>query len=119
MQNHILGKIPHLPERSRLDIELVRERAFALSRFGRDLEGALHELAEFDALHPRSAASPISDRQTRAALLADAARALWTLIVQREACGLYDTQTLLEEYQVPGEVQRALAAGRDPPCAIG
>ncbi len=115
MTTHILGHIPDLHGRSRLDIELMRERASALSRFGRDLECALHELVAFDGRHP----APISstDLGERSALLAAAAGALWTLIVQREACGLFDTQTLLEEYQVPGEVQRTMGKLHEPPSA--
>ncbi len=67
MHRHILGKVsPDLRARSPsalLDLELIHERASSLGRLGRALEAALHQLAEFDACHPREAPISLRDRQ--------------------------------------------------------
>jgi hypothetical protein len=39
-----------------------------------------------------------------------AARALWELIVQREACGLRDGGMVVRMYRVPAEVQDRIGA---------
>ena len=102
-----------------LDFELVREKASALGRFGRNLEGALHALRDFDATHPRCPVLSPQDLQARSALVAEAGRVLWLLVVQREACGFSDSRAMMEDYRVPAEVQREMGAVRDPrPCAI-
>jgi hypothetical protein len=83
--------------------ELAKEKATALGRMGRALEGALADLAAFDAGHAREALSP--DQQgLRASLVAAASVALWHFVVQREACGLRDTRYVLRDYRVPPEV---------------
>jgi hypothetical protein len=41
----------------------------------------------------------------RAALVASAAQALWQFVVQREACGLRDSGTMMRMYGVPAEVR--------------
>lgn len=81
-----------------LEYELVQEQAAALGRMGRVLEAALAKLREFDA----GASTP--DREVRRALVTAAAKALWMFVVQREACGLYDSRTVARDYNVPGEV---------------
>jgi hypothetical protein len=86
-----------------LEYELVQEQAAALGRMGRALEGALAKLGEFDAAHPHLDA-PASDRQARRLLVTEAGRALWMFVVQREACGLRDSRTVMRDYGVPGEV---------------
>lgn len=86
-----------------LDYELVQEQAAALGRMGRALEAALDKLREFDAAH-MPAAAPASERQIRRALVTEAGRALWMFVVQREACGLRDSRTVMRDYNVPGEV---------------
>jgi len=88
-----------------LDYEIVQEQAAALGRMGRALEAALARLAEFDAAHPRVGA-PASVRQARRALVMEAGHALWMFVVQREACGLRDSRTVMRDYGVPDEVQR-------------
>ena len=90
-----------------LDYEIVQEQAAALGRMGRALEAALARLREFDAAHPRSAAPP-SAQQARRALVMEAGYALWMFVVQREACGLRDSRTVMRDYNVPGEVQRRM-----------
>lgn len=89
-----------------LGYEIAEERAAALGRMGRALEQALTRLREFDAAHPRSDAA--AARQARRTLLAEAGHALWMLVVQREACGLRDSRTVMRTYNVPGEVQQVM-----------
>jgi hypothetical protein len=86
-----------------LEYELVQEQAAALGRMGRALEAALAKLREFDAEHPRADASA-ADQRSRRTLVTAAGRALWMFVVQREACGLRDSRTIMLDYNVPGEV---------------
>jgi hypothetical protein len=88
---------------ARLAFEIGQETASALGRQGRRLEAALTALRAYDAAHPREAAARRSDRE-RARLVADAGEALWYLIVQRDACGLYGSMALIADYAVPREV---------------
>lgn len=87
-----------------LNYEIVEEQAAALGRMGRALETALARLREFDAAH-RRAGAPVSARQARHTLVREAGHALWMFVVQREACGLRDSRTVMRNYDVPGEVQ--------------
>ena len=86
-----------------LSYEIIQEQASALGRLGRALEAALGELREFDALHQLWQASP-AERQRRRGLVAEAGYALWLFVVQREACGLRDSRSVMRDYKVPGEV---------------
>lgn len=87
-----------------LSYEIAEERAAAFGRMGRALEQALARLREFDILHPRSGATE-STQLARRTLVRQAGHALWMFVVQREACGLRDSRTLMRDYGVPGEVQ--------------
>ena len=87
-----------------LNYEIVEEQAAALGRMGRALEAALARLREFDAAQPRAGA-PASAQQARRTLVTQAGYALWMFVVQREACGLRDSRTVMRNYDVPGEVQ--------------
>jgi plasmid stabilization system protein ParE len=80
-----------------LDYEIAQEKASALGRLGRRLEGTLAALAAC----PRTAHS---DPKIRDGLVEQAAYALWLLVVQREACGLNDSTQVLRNYAVPKEV---------------
>jgi len=100
------------PDRAPIDAlgyEIAQEKALALGRMGRALEEALAKLREFDAAHSRSGAPP-SSQAARRVLVAEAGNALWMLVVQREACGLRDSRTLMRDYLVPGEVQQCMGA---------
>ena len=88
-----------------LNYEIVQEQAAALGRIGRALEASLTRLREFDASHPRTGASP-PIRQARRTLVIEAGHALWMFVVQREACGLRDSRSLMRDYNVPAEVQQ-------------
>ena len=96
--------------------EIIAEQASALGRLSRGLEAALRTLRDFDTEHtvPQD-----PDKQRRAELVGEAGYALWLFVVQREACGLSDSQAMMEDYRVPAEVQREMGVMRDPrPCAI-
>jgi hypothetical protein len=90
-----------------LNYEIIQEQAAALGRLGRGLEAALKDLREFDAAHPRSEASS-EERQMRRTLVMAAGHALWMFVVQREACGLRESRSLMRDYEVPGEVQERM-----------
>ena len=85
-----------------LSYEIAQEQAVAFGRMGRALETALARLREFDAAHLRTGA-PASAQQARRALVMEAGHALWMFVVQREACGLRDSRTVIRDYSVPGE----------------
>ncbi|MBV8292822.1 MAG: hypothetical protein JOY55_13620 [Mycobacterium sp.] len=90
-----------------LDYEILQERAAALGRMGRALEAALANLREFDAAHP-CAGAPASAQQARRTLVMEAGYALWMFVVQREACGLRDSRSVMRNYNVPAEVQQRM-----------
>ena len=90
-----------------LTYEFAEERAAALGRMGRALEEALARLREFDARNPRSGASA-SVQQARRTLVMEAGQSLWMFVVQREACGLRNSRTIMRDYKVPDEVQRCM-----------
>ena len=80
-----------------LEYEIAQEKASALGRLGRRLEAALAALA---ACPPTAT----SDRKIRDGLVEQAGYALWLFVVQREACGLYDSARVMRDYGVPMEV---------------
>ncbi len=90
-----------------LQYEIVQEQASALGRLGRGLEAALAELRAFDGAHPHSNAS-FEQRQARRTLVSAAGHALWMFVVQREACGLRESRSLMRDYGVPAEVQERM-----------
>lgn len=77
-----------------LEHELMAESAQNLGHAARELRTALDRLAAAG-----------EDAPGRAALVAAAGERLWYLVVQREACGLRDTEALLRDYRVPAEVR--------------
>jgi hypothetical protein len=89
-----------------LDYEIAREKASTLGRLGRRLETALAALAAFDAqAEEEASAPPPVGREQRDALVAAAGEALWNFVVQREACGLRDSNRAMRDYGVPAEVR--------------
>ena len=99
-----------------LDYEILQEQAAALGRMGRALEAALAKLGEFDAAHPRAGA-PASAEQARRTLVVEAGHAVWMFVVQREACGLRNSRTVMRDYNVPGEVQKRMGPVYNRPLA--
>ena len=109
------------PHRTPLDVlnyEILQEQAAALGRMGRALEAALAKLREFDAAHPRAGA-PASAQQARRILVMEAGYALWMFMVQREACGLRDSRTVMHDYNVPGELQQRMGPIYNRPLGAG
>jgi hypothetical protein len=101
-----LSRLPGLgTPANELDLELMREKASALGRIGRQLEATLRALAGFDAA-AASNEGGTGDRGVRTKLVLAAADAYWCFIVQRESCGLFDGQSIIDHYKVPAEVQR-------------
>jgi hypothetical protein len=90
-----------------LNYELAEEQAAALGRMGRALEAALAELREFDAARAHPGA-PAAAPQARRTLVVEAGQALWMFVVQREACGLRDSRTVIRDYDVPSDVQQRI-----------
>ena len=82
-----------------LEFEIAQEKASALGRLGRRLEAALAALRAFDA-----AIVGRGDRGRRDLLVAEAGEALWYLMVQRDACGLFNSAAVIADYAVPGDV---------------
>ncbi|MBO0756804.1 MAG: hypothetical protein J2P54_13170 [Bradyrhizobiaceae bacterium] len=91
-----------------LDYEIAQEMAGTLGRLGRALERALRILAEFDTARPSGTAMTVRGRDERQKLVAEASRALWHFVVQREACGLRDGPQVLRDYAVPPEVRNRM-----------
>ena len=88
-----------------VEYELQQERAAALGRMGRRLDQALRALAGFDAARAGGPPAGEADRLERDELVSDAGEALWCYVVQREACGLRDSDRVMRELGVPREVQ--------------
>jgi hypothetical protein len=85
-----------------LQHELAHERAATLGRLGRRLEASLAALKSFDTERDQAISS--ADRELRAAIVSEAAIALWHFVVHGEACG-FNSNTVMRDYSVPGEVQ--------------
>lgn len=83
-----------------LDYEIAQEQASALGRAGRRVTEALAALAACD----RTAAG-------RGALVGEAAAAVWSYFVQREAIGLRRHDEAIRIYGIPPEVLARLGAG--------
>jgi hypothetical protein len=88
-----------------LAYEIAQEKAANLGRLGRRLEAALAALEDFDRGRPALEGSGLAESGERKRLRAQAAQALWYLVVQREACGLSNTPQIMRDYRVPEEVR--------------
>ena len=97
-----------------LEHEIGQEKASALGRLGRQLERALSALRTFDAAHAGNAGATRHDRKRRDHLVAEAGQALWYLIVQRDACGLYGSESTMADYAVPAEVRSRMGPLQGP-----
>ena len=85
-----------------LNYEIVQEKAATLSRIGKRLQAALDALAAFDAA--RGDAGDV-DGGRRDELVAAAGEALWYYVIQREVCGLRDSEAIMRQLGVPREVR--------------
>ncbi len=88
-----------------VEYEVAQEKAAALHRIGKRLDDALLALRTFDAAATSGEGRTGGEQAERASLVAAAAEALWYFVVQREACGLRDSEAVMCELQVPREVQ--------------
>ena len=93
-----------------LEYETMQEKAAALGRVTRSFEAALAALADFEAAEARAPERPRLAR--REALLDAAGRALFEFVVQREACGLRNTEAVLKHYEVPAAVRLRMGVVR-------
>jgi hypothetical protein len=93
-----------------LGCDILQEKASSLGRLGRALENALADLQAFDAAHPLPDGDSESELLSaeRRALVSAAGQALWMFMVQREACGLRESRSLMRDYKVPAEVQERM-----------
>ena len=76
-----------------LDAEILAEKAAALGRAGRLVERRLRELTAFAGAG-----------QERARLVQSAADAVHGYLVQRELCGLFRHDDVIDHYTIPREV---------------
>jgi hypothetical protein len=77
--------------------EIAQEKANSLGRAGRRLAAAIEALESHDLA--------AADSAVRRGLVDEAGEALFFYLVQREACGLHDSEEILRDYRVPYEVQ--------------
>jgi len=94
-----------------LEYEMMQEKAAALGRLARSFEAALAALAACDAAALDAAHAGPAGRE---ALLDAAGRALFDFVVQREACGLRNTEAVLRHYNVPAAVRLRMGVVRRP-----
>lgn len=78
--------------------EVLAEKAASLGRAGKKLSAKLAQLSD---------ASTDADR---APLLKEAAEAAHGYFIQRELCGLYSHQTIIDDYDIPKEVLARMGA---------
>jgi hypothetical protein len=91
-----------------LEAEIFEEKAATLARLTRAFETSLAawKAAETDV----EAGCGPDERHRR--LLDEAAAALWNFVVQREVCGLRNTEAVLREYRVPQALRVRMGARR-------
>jgi hypothetical protein len=92
-----------------LAAEFFEEKAATLGRLARAFESAL---AAWRAMEEEAAAGLCPSERRRRRLLDEAADALWHFVVQREACGLKNTEAVLREYRVPAALRLRMGAIR-------
>ena len=85
-----------------IQLEVMQEKASTLGRLTETFETALGALLAFQAEEGERGAGSGARRE---ALVDAAADALWHFVVQREACGLRNTEAVLREYRVPAVVR--------------
>jgi hypothetical protein len=88
-----------------LNYEIVQEQAATLARIGKRLQAALDALAAFDAVRAEAGDAGDADGGRRDELLSAAGEALWYYVIQREVCGLRDSEAVMRQMGVPREVR--------------
>ena len=94
-----------------LETEIFEEKAATLSRLTRAFEAKFSAWRDAEAAAGAGCGEPPSERQ-RQWLFDEAADALWQFVVQREACGLKNTEAVLREYKVPAALRLTMGASR-------
>ncbi len=104
-----LGPRPQIAAPDVLEYEVMQEKASTLGRVTEAFETSLGALRAFEA-----EAGPAAevDASRREALLDAAADAMWEFVVQREACGLRNTEAVLREYRVPAVLRLRMGVSR-------
>lgn len=97
-----------------LEYEVMQEKASTLGRLTRAFEQALAALKSFEAEQKAAGGSGFDqdDFSRRERLLDEAGEALWHFVVQREICGLRNTEAVLREYQVPAALRLRMGVAR-------
>lgn len=99
-------------DRFRVLTHVMREEsAFSLGVAGRKLRASLEALARCDARAP----DPRSPERTR--LVLNAADALSSVVIQREALGMRDHSLLSSTYGIAPEVWRAMGVQSEAPSS--
>lgn len=93
-----------------LEYEVMQEKAATLGRLTKAFEQALAALRAFDTEAARNGA--LDGGAEREELLDAAAEALWNFVVQREVCGLRNTEAVLREYAVPAALRLRMGVAR-------
>jgi hypothetical protein len=91
-----------------LQHEVMQEKAATLGRLTQAFEQAVADWRAAEA----DVAAGRGDEARRAASLDDAAEALWSFVVQREACGLRNTEAVLREYGVTAVLSLRIGVAR-------
>ena len=91
-----------------LDYEIWQEKAATL---GRATEAFERALAALQRSEQEDDSGTERDRR-REALVGDAGEALFNLVIQREACGLRNTEAFLKEYRLPAAVRLRMGVAR-------
>jgi hypothetical protein len=81
-----------------LDYEIAQQKAQALGHLGQQVEQSLARLRAFR----EGTQSP--DADALSALLDEAADRVWSLMIQRELCGLRHWDQVVKAYSIPREV---------------
>lgn len=91
------------PALDALQHEVMQEKASTLGRLTQAFEKALAAFMDFETTSASSDDPGASAERER--LLAEAGEALWWFVIQREACGLRNTEMVLREYKVPAAIR--------------
>ncbi len=97
-----------IPIVTTLDEEILEEKRANLARLTKTFE------AKLSAWRTAEAEPGAFEPERRRRLFDDAAEALWQFVVQREACGLRNTEAVLREYDVPAALRLRMGARRRP-----
>lgn len=100
-----------------LDAEIVAEKAATLGRLTHAFETALaafraHEAEAETEAGAGEGSAGAKREERRAALLDRAAEALFAFVVQREACGMRNTEAVLRHYEVPAAIRLRMGVAR-------